>query len=88
MKSKDITRVKIAESFIKQYFRKTKTIRDDYSSYGLKHIVERNQRLYISNEDFIEAMLNCSYKAKPIPNSKNYYFNISLRSINQVRNIL
>jgi hypothetical protein len=48
------------------------------TSYGLKHIAERDLGMYISNDSFIEAMQQQGFKAQRINYSPNYYFNVIL----------
>jgi hypothetical protein len=47
------------------------------SSYGLKHIAERDLGMYISNDSFIEAMRQQGFKAQKIKETPNYFFNVS-----------
>lgn len=56
-----------------------KTLNKDISSYGLKHIVEKDMGVYISNSACIEALKRLGFAAKPITGTPNYYFNISLK---------
>ena len=57
-----------------------KTINKTISSYGLKHIAERMQNVYISNDDLINAMKNAGYRtyqtqSMRVQGNPNYYFN-------------
>ena len=62
---------------------KRKTINKNVTSYGLKHVVERTIRSYISNDSFIEAMQRLGYKRQKIRDTPNYRFNITyMRSPN------
>jgi len=65
--------------FINKNFHKRKTISTLNTSYGLKHYVEHRIG-YISNGEFIAAMLMCGFIAKPVDigyNPINCYFNIA-----------
>ncbi len=81
---------------------KTKTIRENTNSYGLKHVAEKypctypegNQLgpQYIGNGTFIAAALHAGFKIKqvhniytPEHNSLNVQFNMSSRSLDQMR---
>jgi hypothetical protein len=58
----------------------TKTFNDRKTSYGLKHIFERDDcGFYIDNDDFKNIMLEHGFKVKN-PNDTNWIFNISKRS--------
>ena len=48
-----------------------------WTTYGLKHIAERDQNTYIPNGAFICGAIGLGYKVKPIHNSPNAYINIS-----------
>ena len=49
------------------------------TSYGLKHLIQYQEGLYVTNEQFKEAMLLCGFKPG---NSyhRNWCFNISQKS--------
>ena len=49
------------------------------TSYGLKHLIQHQEGLYVTNEQFKEAMLLCGFRPGN-PNCKNWCFNISQRS--------
>lgn len=55
-----------------------KTINRRITSYGLKHVIERDMGLYISNNACIAGLKQMGFTAKPITGTPNYYFNISL----------
>ena len=51
----------------------------DHTSYGLKHIFERDTGLYLTNNEFKDAMLMCGYE--PVnPYELNWCYCISARS--------
>ena len=53
---------------------------DVKTSYGLKHIFERDEGgFYVENDDFKSAMVECGFKVRN-PNALNWVFNISQRS--------
>jgi hypothetical protein len=54
-----------------------KTININFSSYALKHAVERAKKQYVANGEFICAALALGYKMRrPQRNSANAYFNV------------
>lgn len=56
-----------------------KTPNYDKSSYGLKHILEKDTGLYLTNNEFKDAMLTCGYE--PVnPNELNWNYCISKKS--------
>jgi len=63
--------------------RKRKTINQNVSSYGLKHIAERDIGRYIGNGSFIEAMNILGFEKKEIKGTPNYFFNIHLEKKNE-----
>jgi hypothetical protein len=63
------------------FARPRKTINKSISSYGLKHLAERQAGSYISNEALIQAMIQSGFRAQRIPNSPNYYFNVKLTEV-------
>ncbi len=64
--------------YINTYFEPSKSIYRKRSSYGLKHLVERNIGIYISNGEFIAAMLLCGYQSYK-ETTWNCYFKIKNR---------
>ena len=65
--------------FIELRFDKTKSIRKDISSYGLKHLIERNIETYMSNGELIASMIICGYRYKA--DGINCYFNVDTNHI-------
>lgn len=55
------------------------TINTRHTSYGLKHIAEREVG-YITNGLFIAAAIHCKFRYEP--DGPNAYFNVSSRSVN------
>lgn len=63
---------------------KIKSINKVHSSYGLKHIAEK-QIGYITNGVFIAAAISCGFEFKPIAeDSINVHFNMSEKSIKKI----
>ena len=74
--------VKNAKFWINEGFaRPRKTINKNISSYGLKHLAERQVGSYISNEALIQAMLESVFRAQHIRGTPNYYFNVKLTEV-------
>ena len=71
--------VKHAKFWINEGFaRPRKTMNRKISSYGLKHLAERQAGSYISNEALIQAMIESGFRAERIRDTSNYYFNVKL----------
>lgn len=71
----DLDKLDHIVEYIEMWFDKTKTIRKRQSSYGLKHLIERNTGTYISNGDLIAAMIICGYRYQK--DGINCYFNVT-----------
>lgn len=56
-----------------------KSVNHYHTSYGLKHIMESDIDLYVTNSQFKEAMLICGYEPHD-PSRLNWNFRISKRS--------
>lgn len=56
-----------------------KTINSYHTSYGLKHLLERDTRIYLTNNQFKDAMWMCGYKPKDV-NELNWRYAISEKS--------
>ena len=72
--------------FITWNFSKRKTINKRWSSYGLKHFVEEQIESYVSNGDFIAAMIICGFEYDNYEHSLNAFFNLSSKSYKKARN--
>ncbi|EMI4157302.1 hypothetical protein V6432_004271 [Vibrio parahaemolyticus] len=59
---------------------KIKSFNSHRSSYGLKHLAEKEIG-YITNGVFIAAAIHCGFKYKINPNSPNVQFNMSEKSL-------
>ena len=88
-----------AQDIIKCYFHSPSgryhKFNEDYSSYGMKHMVERllkkitHGRInYISNGTLILAMHHCGYKFQRIPDTPNCYFNVPKKCIKRMEDAL
>ena len=63
---------------------KIKSINTKNTSYGLKHIAEKDIG-YITNGGFIAAAIHCGFDFKVYDNFPNVEFNMSAKSINRLR---
>ena len=70
----------------KKSFKRIKSInRKSTTSYGLKHLFERDEETkasYVSNEEFRGAMIKLGFEHT---DDVNMYFNISQKSLNNLR---
>ncbi|ASJ95042.1 hypothetical protein [Staphylococcus epidermidis] len=70
----------------KKSFKRIKSInRKSTTSYGLKHLFERDKETkssYVSNEEFRGAMIKLGFEHT---DDMNMYFNISRKSVNDLR---
>ena len=66
-------------NFIELRFDKTKSINKKQSSYGIKHLVERNIGTYVSNGELIASMIICDYKYKV--DGINCCFNVNTNNV-------
>ena len=65
--------------WIRQNISPRKTPMYERSSYGLKHNLQRDTGLYLTNNEFKDAMLMCGYP--PVDANKlNWYYCISKKS--------
>ncbi len=71
------------------HLRKQQCVSRQMSSYGLKHVVERWATKrgilpnYIPKGVFIAAMIYMGFNYKRIKNSRNAYFNVSMKSLRE-----
>ena len=62
-------------SWIKEHIRERKTICRAKTSYGLKHDLERDTRIYLTNNEFKDAMMRCGFM--PVdPDELNWHYRI------------
>ena len=84
--------LKSARDIIACYFTPIKSINQDSTSYGLKHLVERalyketsGKINYVSNGTLILAMYDAGFRIKRLADSSpNCYFNVSKKSVNDL----
>lgn len=69
--------------WIESRFKAIKTFNTRRTSYGLKHIFERNGGFYVGNGAFKGAMLKCGYQVKD-KRDLNWIFNVSEKSIKEI----
>lgn len=56
-----------------------KTPLDGHTSYGIKHLLHRDTGIYLTNNEFKDAMLQAGYE--PVdPNQLNWHYHISKKS--------
>lgn len=71
--------IQIICEWIKSSLVRRKTPNYNRTSYGLKHILERDTGIYLTNNEFKDAMLMCDYE--PVdPNKLNWSYCISAKS--------
>lgn len=69
----------LAMRWIKENIRPRKTPNRGSTSYWLKHVLERDTGLYLTNNEFKDAMLLSGYE--PVnPNALNWCYRISEKS--------
>ena len=83
-KSFDYERIAECRDIIRANFKKIKTY-PEISSYHLKGIVETFMGGYISNGEFIFAMIKEGFAYKIQDNGPNCFFNLSKKSYNELR---
>ena len=68
----------ICEKWLREYAKPYSKIRENESSYSLKHRVEDWADTSVSNGAFIKAAVNLGYRTKAIDNGPNAYFGMKL----------
>ena len=62
------------------------SINRSITSYGLKHLAERQLGFYVSNDKLIDTMIFAGFKFVGCsPDRVNLYFNVSQKSINKLK---
>ena len=62
-------------SWIKEHIRERRTVYRSRTSYGLKHDLQRDTNIYLTNNEFKDAMMQCGYL--PVnPDELNWYYRI------------
>lgn len=78
----DLERKEKLKDWISKYFYPRKTMNKDHTSYGLKHVIQSDNRDYYTNDEFKGGMLEMGY----IPDDTrklNWCFNLSEKSYNE-----
>lgn len=70
------------KDYIRQHIKCRKNINEDISSYGLKHLFEKELVFYVSNSDCKKAMTECGFNAKK--QGINWNFNVSKKSVKHI----
>ena len=71
--------IDIVMNWIAENISPRKTSLYDHTSYGIKHLLERDVRIYLTNNEFKDAMLLAGYE--PVnPNELNWRYCISKKS--------
>ena len=69
----------ICKKWVEDNIVSRKTKNDRHSSYGIKHDLERDTGIYMTNNQFKDLMLICGYQ--PVdPNEVNWFYRISEKS--------
>lgn len=76
-KPKDVQETIFA--WINQNLVPRKTVLRSTTSYGLKHKLERDTDIYLTNNEFKDAMMECGYMPHN-PNELNWHYCISKKS--------
>lgn len=69
----------IVRLWIKDNIRPIKSGNYWHSSYGIKHILQHDTKIYLTNNQFKDAMMQCGYMPCD-PNRLNWNFRISEKS--------
>lgn len=70
---------RIVMDWIRDNLLPRKTILYERTSYGLKHLLERDTGIYLTNNEFKDAMLFAGYEPSD-PNEINWTYGISKKS--------
>jgi hypothetical protein len=80
----DLAKVELTAKWLRLHIKRIKTINTRSSSYGLKHVVEREIG-YITNGVFIAAAMIEGYPYRTRRNFPNVYFGMSQQSWSPIR---
>lgn len=70
---------KIVLDWIRRNILPRKTVLHERTSYGLKHLLEHDVKIYLTNNEFKDAMMMCGFE--PVdPNMLNWIYRISAKS--------
>lgn len=74
-----VEKQKMVLTWIRNGIKPRKTMNLRHSSYGLKHILQNDTEVYLTNNQFKDAMMICGFD--PIdPNELNWHYCISEKS--------
>lgn len=66
-------------TWIRENLMPRKTVLHGRTSYGIKHLLEDDTKIYLTNNEFKDAMLQCGYE--PVdPNMLNWLYCLSAKS--------
>ena len=65
--------------WIRSNIRPRKTVLPYRTSYGIKHLLERDTEIYLTNNEFKDAMMMCGFEPAD-PNVLNWTYRISAKS--------
>ena len=72
-------RYNVTMCWIQRNLAPKKSANQTHSSYGIKHLLQHDTGVYLTNGEFKDAMIKSGYD--PInPNDQNWYFRLSERS--------
>ncbi len=74
-----IEKQEIVLDWIRSNLLPRKTVLSYRTSYGLKHLLERETNIYLTNNEFKDAMMMCGFEPAD-PNALNWKYRISERS--------
>ena len=67
------------DEWIRKNVRTSKKILHGHTSYGMKHMLEHDTGIYLTNNEFKDAMMMCGFE--PVdPNMLNWTYRISAKS--------
>ena len=74
--NKNTDELTIVSAWIRENLRKSDEVNESYTSYGLKHELEYDENLYLTNNEFKDAMLLAGFE--PVdPNELNWRYRIT-----------
>ncbi|MBN4083809.1 hypothetical protein JXZ92_03210 [Mycoplasma sp. CSL10137] len=75
----DEKKQEIVFNWIDENIMPRKTKLETITSYGIKHLLQKDTGIYLTNNQFKDAMMHCGYK--PVnPNELNWTYRISKKS--------
>jgi len=67
-------------NLIKSHLRPASCFNYKFTSYGLKHALQRMAHFYVSNADAKKAMTDAGFRSRPSDWPPNWYFNVTHQS--------